>query len=120
MTGFSEAQWENLALDLLAEPLGWQPKTGEQIAPGSGERDSWDELLIRPRLLEALRRLNPMVPGEYLQQALAEIASPKSQDAITDSLPEELASNLPSIETLEAELSRQDTTCKPTTEGTPS
>ena len=40
--------------------------------------------------------------------------------AITDSLPEELASNLPSIETLEAELSRQDTTQKPTTEGTPS
>jgi type I restriction enzyme R subunit len=82
--GFSEAQWENLALDLLAEPLGWQPKTGEQVAPGSGERDSWDELLIRPRLLDALRRLNPTVPGEYLQQALAEIASPKSQDAITE------------------------------------
>jgi type I restriction enzyme R subunit len=82
--GFSEAQWENLALDLLAEPLGWQPKTGGQVAPGSGERDSWDELLIRPRLLDALRRLNPTVPGEYLQQALAEIASPKSQDAITE------------------------------------
>ncbi len=82
--GFSEAQWENLALDLLAEPLGWRPAAGEQIAPGSGERDTWDELLIRPRLLEALRRLNPTVPGEYLQQALAEIASPKSQDAITE------------------------------------
>ena len=40
--------------------------------------------------------------------------------AITDSLPEELASNLPSIETLEAELARQDNTQKPTTEGTPS
>ena len=84
MAGFSEAEWEQVALELLAEPLGWQPKTGEQIAPGSGERDSWDELLIRPRLLEALRRLNPTVPGEYLQQALAEIASPKSQDAITE------------------------------------
>ena len=84
MAGFSEAEWEQVALDLFAEPLGWQPKTGEQIAPGSGERDSWDELLIRPRLLDALRRLNPTVPGEYLQQVLAEIASPKSQDAITE------------------------------------
>jgi type I restriction enzyme R subunit len=84
MAGFSEAEWEQVALELLAEPLGWQPKTGEQIAPGSGERDSWDELLIRPRLLEVLRRLNPTVPAEYLQQALAEIASPKSQDAITE------------------------------------
>ncbi|CAN5327452.1 type I restriction endonuclease subunit R [soil metagenome] len=84
MAGFSEAEWEQVALDFLAEPLGWQPKTGEQIAPGSGERDSWDELLIRPRLLEVLRRLNPTVPREYLQQALAEIAAPKSQDAITE------------------------------------
>ena len=82
--GFSEAEWEQIALDLLAEPLGWRPKSGDQIAPGSGERDTWDELLLRPRLLEALRRLNPAVPGEYLQQALAEIASPKSQDAITE------------------------------------
>jgi type I restriction enzyme R subunit len=84
MAGFSEAEWEQVALDLLAEPLGWQPKTGEQIAPGSGERDSWDELLVRPRLIEALRRLNPTVPGEYLQQAVAEIGSPKSQDAIAE------------------------------------
>lgn len=84
MTGFSEAQWEQVALDQLAEPLGWRPMRGEQIAPGSGQRDSWDELLVRPRLLDALRRLNPTVPGEYLQQALAEIASPTSQDAITE------------------------------------
>ncbi|GAB3127411.1 HsdR family type I site-specific deoxyribonuclease [Glaciibacter psychrotolerans] len=84
MAGYSEAEWEALALDKLAEPLGWQPLAGEKIAPGTGERDSWDELLIRPRLLQALRQLNPNVPGEYLQQALAEIASPKSQDAITE------------------------------------
>ncbi|TDW28937.1 type I restriction endonuclease subunit R [Cryobacterium psychrophilum] len=84
MAGFSEAEWENVALDLLAGPLDWQPKAGDKIAPGSGERDSWDELLIRPRLLDSLRRLNPTVPGEYLVQALAEIASPKSQDAITE------------------------------------
>jgi type I restriction enzyme R subunit len=84
MAGFSEAEWEQVALDLLAEPLGWEPKTGEQVAPGSGERESWDELLIRPRLLDALVRLNPTVPLEYLKQAVAEIASPKSQDAITE------------------------------------
>ncbi|WP_434613808.1 hypothetical protein [Arthrobacter sp. A5] len=27
--GFSEAAWEGLALDQLAEPLGWQPKSSE-------------------------------------------------------------------------------------------
>jgi len=80
----SEADWEQDALDTLAEPLGWRTLPGEKVAPGSGERDTWDDLLIRPRLLEALRRLNPGVPGQFLQQAASEIASPKSQDAITE------------------------------------
>jgi type I restriction enzyme, R subunit len=83
-TGITEADWEGLALDQLAEPLGWKPASGDAIAPGSGERDSWDELLIRPRLLEALQRLNPTVPAQYLKQALAEIAQPKSNDAVTE------------------------------------
>lgn len=37
-----------MALELLAEPLGWRPASGQDIAPGTDERDSWDELLIRP------------------------------------------------------------------------
>ncbi|WP_426978245.1 type I restriction endonuclease subunit R [Pseudarthrobacter sp. O4] len=82
--GFSEADWEGIALDRLAEPLGWQPKAGQDIAPGTDERDSWDELLIRPRLLAALQRFNPAVPVQYLQQAVAEIASPKSNDALAE------------------------------------
>ncbi|WP_226758467.1 type I restriction endonuclease subunit R [Arthrobacter sp. SO3] len=81
---FSEADWEGVALELLAEPLGWRPASGQDIAPGRGERDTWDELLIRPRLLAALQRFNPTVPAQYLQQALAEIAASKSQDAITE------------------------------------
>jgi len=84
MTALPESAWEQDALETLAEPLGWEPLAGEKVAPGSGERDSWDELLIRPRLLDALRRLNPGVPAEYLHQAVAEIAAPKSQDAITE------------------------------------
>ncbi|MCZ2402013.1 type I restriction endonuclease subunit R [Paenarthrobacter sp. Z7-10] len=82
-TTFSEADWEGLALEQLAD-LGWRPTSGNAIAPGTGERDSWDELLIRPRLLAALRKFNPGVPEQYVQQALAEIAAPKSQDAITE------------------------------------
>lgn len=84
MTAIPESVWEQTAKETLAEPLGWKPLTGDQIAPGSGERDSWDELLIRPRLLEALRRLNADIPAQYLQQAAVEITSPTSQDAITE------------------------------------
>ncbi|MBP2412288.1 type I restriction enzyme R subunit [Arthrobacter stackebrandtii] len=83
-TGFSEADWEGLALERLAEPLGWKPVHGEDIAPGKGERESWSELLIRPRLLAALQKFNPTVPLQYIKQALAEITSPKSNDAITE------------------------------------
>ncbi|MFB0835714.1 type I restriction endonuclease subunit R [Arthrobacter halodurans] len=82
-TSFTEADWESLALDLLGEN-GWRPKHGDEIAPGTGDRDSWGELFIRPRLLAALRRLNAGVPEQYLQQALAEIAAPSSQDAIEE------------------------------------
>ena len=35
-------------------------------------------------LLDALIRLNPTVPTTYLQQAMADIVAPKSQDAITE------------------------------------
>ena len=83
-TSFSEAKWEALVLDQLGEN-SWLPMHGDDIAPpGTGQRESWDELLIRPRLLAALRRLNPEVPDQYLQQACAEIIAPSSQDAITE------------------------------------
>jgi type I restriction enzyme R subunit len=82
-TGFSEDDWEQLALEALAE-LGWTPLHGTAIRPGTGERQSWDELVIPSRLLNALRTLNPAVPAQYLQQALAEITTPKSVDAITE------------------------------------
>ena len=83
IVGFSEAEWEAVAVEALAEQE-WQPKTGIEIAPGSGERESWEDLVIPSRMLDAMRRLNPQVPGDYLQQALADLLSPKSQDAITE------------------------------------
>lgn len=81
--GFSEDAWEQLALETLAQ-LAWKPLYGKDIAPGTGARESWAELAIRPRLLEALRTHNPTVPAEYLAQALAEILIPKSIDALTE------------------------------------
>ncbi len=83
MGGMTEAAWEQLTIEALGE-LGWRIATGEQVAPGSGQRDSWGDPLIRPRLLEAMRQLNPAVPAQYLKQALGEIASPASADAITE------------------------------------
>ncbi|MCW2501702.1 MAG: box helicase [Frankiales bacterium] len=79
----SEDDWERLALEALAE-LGWTPKAGAAIAPGTGERESWSDPVINSRFLEALRRLNPTVPLDLLHQAMADILTPRSQDAITE------------------------------------
>jgi type I restriction enzyme R subunit len=82
--GFSEAQWEQIALDALAEQE-WRPLPGTAVAPGTeGGRAGWDDLILPGRMLAAMRRLNPGVPAEYLEQALAEITSPKSQDPIAE------------------------------------
>ncbi|MFZ1287300.1 MAG: HsdR family type I site-specific deoxyribonuclease, partial [Candidatus Phosphoribacter sp.] len=81
--GFSEGEWELLALEVLAEQ-DWRPLHGTNIAPGSGERVSWADPVIPGRLLAVMQRLNPQVPTEYVKQAHADILSPKSQDAITE------------------------------------
>ncbi|WP_448073846.1 type I restriction endonuclease subunit R [Georgenia yuyongxinii] len=78
-----ENEWENMVLEVLAD-LDWAPKPGVAIAPGTGERESWDDLVIPSRLRAALRTLNPDVPREYLDQALAIILAPTSQDAIAE------------------------------------
>jgi type I restriction enzyme R subunit len=96
----TEADWEDLALEYLDEPLGWTAMRGRDIAPGAtsdvghptyasggepqAQRESWAEIAIPSRMRAALRRLNPEVPREYLDQALAEILRPTSQDAITE------------------------------------
>src|SRR5699024_9031977 len=79
----SEADWEALALDDLGE-LAWPTLSGTAIAPGTGERASWEDLVIAPRLRAAIARLNPQLPAPQVDQALAAITSPTSQDAITE------------------------------------
>lgn len=95
-----ESDWEQLTLERLAEePLGWQPLTGRDIAHGAisavghpsyaalgaqTQRETWRELAIGSRLRSAIRRLNPEVPRQYLDQALGEILRPQSADAVAE------------------------------------
>lgn len=80
---YSEAMFEGDALELLGE-LGWKPVSGKDFAPGSGERENWRGIVLRGRLLNALRNLNPGVPDEYLRQAVAEVVTPQSQSAVAE------------------------------------
>ncbi len=78
-----EDAWEQLVIDRMGE-LDWQCTPGADVAPGSGERESWQDIVLRGTLDQALKNLNPDVPGEYLQQAASEVLTPQSQDAITE------------------------------------
>uniref|UniRef100_UPI0026282FE2 type I restriction endonuclease subunit R n=1 Tax=Micropruina sp. TaxID=2737536 RepID=UPI0026282FE2 len=80
MSLISEADWENVAVEVLAEH-GWAPATGAQI---NHERSSASDIVLHERFREALVRLNPQVPEAYLRQAATEILTPSSQDAITE------------------------------------
>lgn len=74
-----ESDWELLALDELAE-LAWEPGPGNEFAPGSGHRKSWDDLILYPDLREAVERLNPELPPDAVRDAVAVAATPASQD----------------------------------------
>jgi type I restriction enzyme R subunit len=79
----SEADWEALALDTLGE-LAWHTAPGTAIAPGTGERENWERLLIPSRLRSAIARLNPHLPPQQVDEAVAIISSASSSDAIAE------------------------------------
>lgn len=81
--GISEAKWESFVVEWFAE-LGWEPKNGKEIAPGSGQRDSWDELIIPSRLRDAVARINPRLPASAVDDVVKTVLDTTSQDAITE------------------------------------
>jgi type I restriction enzyme R subunit len=81
--GMSEAQWEALAMDTLGD-LAWEPASGKKIAPGSGERESWSELIIPHRLRAAITRINPSLPESAVDDAVTIVLTPASRDALAE------------------------------------
>jgi len=79
----SESEWEAMAMETLAE-LAWEPKPGIAIAPGSGERHTWDELILVGRLRGAIVRINPHIPASAVDDAVSVVTSAQSRDAITE------------------------------------
>jgi type I restriction enzyme, R subunit len=80
MSGYNEADLEHDILEILGE-LGWEPLEGKQIAKGSGERESWSELIIPDRLRDAVARINPGLPSSSINEVVDLVLSPRSQDS---------------------------------------
>jgi type I restriction enzyme R subunit len=79
----SEADWEAFAMETLAE-LAWEPKAGAAVAPGSGERESWSELILPGRLRDAIVRINPRLPTPAVDEVVQEVLTAKSRDAFAE------------------------------------
>ena len=71
---FSESHVEDAALEWLAE-LSYAVLHGPHISPDgpSPERISYDQVLLTPRLHEALKRLNPHLPAEMLEEVMRKV-----------------------------------------------
>jgi type I restriction enzyme R subunit len=82
---FTESVVEEAALEWFGA-LDYAVIAGPSIAPGEprAERASYAQVVLEARLREALRRLNPSVPAEAIEEAfrkLTRISSPQPIDA---------------------------------------
>src|ERR1700675_992783 len=74
MAYLSEAAVERLVLDLLAR-LGYSISTDAEIGPDgeAPEREAYADVVLTPRLIEAIERLNPSIPLEARGDALRKV-----------------------------------------------
>ncbi|WP_329186030.1 type I restriction endonuclease subunit R [Streptomyces sp. NBC_01428] len=70
--GPTERELEGHTLELLGE-YGWRPVDGAELGPSSGERIDWDDLVLRPRLSEAIGRRYPHLPERSVDDAVAQL-----------------------------------------------
>lgn len=69
-----ESELETHVLERLADQ-GWDTAHGTDIAPDSGtaERDDWRQVILVPRVEDALRALNPDLPDHAIASALVKV-----------------------------------------------
>ena len=85
MSNFNESAVEDAALSYFAD-IGYQTAWGPSIDPGSpgAERDSFDQVVLLGRLRSALRRINPGVDAEVLEEAVKRFQRAESQSPIDE------------------------------------
>jgi type I restriction enzyme R subunit len=80
---FVESVVEEAALGWL-ESVGWQVAHGPDIAPDTlgAERRDYSEVVLAPRLHDALGRLNPGWRADALEDAFRKVTRPDAADLI--------------------------------------
>ena len=85
ITRIAESDIETLAIELL-EKQGYEYIYGPTIAPDSAapERATFEEVLLRDRLQNAIHRINPAIPADALDDAIKQIERLPSSDQIAN------------------------------------
>ena len=76
----TESTWEHLALDELVQ-LAWDTKPGKDLAPGTGHRRDWDDLILHDELQLAIEKLNPELTSTAVHEATRIATDPASREA---------------------------------------
>ncbi|MEL7663626.1 MAG: type I restriction endonuclease subunit R [Methanosarcina mazei] len=81
----NEDELEQLCLNWFHEN-GWEVEYGPDIAPDSDkpERRDYHEVILKRYLQESLEKINPHLPFNAIEQAIALVLKPESLDLITN------------------------------------
>ncbi|SHV15042.1 HsdR family type I site-specific deoxyribonuclease [Mycobacteroides abscessus subsp. abscessus] len=84
-TPLNESTVEDAALQWFAQ-LGYQTVYGPNIAPGESEseRDSFEQVYLYGRLRDAVRRINPGVGAELIDEAIKRLERAESQSEVDE------------------------------------
>lgn len=79
----TEDQLEQLCLEWFTEN-GWETTHGPNIAHDGAtpEREDYKQVLLHGDLKKAITRLNPQLPDDAVQQAVAQVSKPQSPDLV--------------------------------------
>ena len=85
MSRITENVIEKFCIELL-EKQGYQYIHAPDIAPDGEhpERSSYEDVLLNPRLIDAIARINPTIPHEVQQQAIKEIGRIHSPELLSN------------------------------------
>ncbi|MFZ3383557.1 MAG: type I restriction endonuclease, partial [Candidatus Methanoperedens sp.] len=81
----TESEVETAALEIISE-LGYKILYGPDIAPDgiSPERKSYSDVVLVKRLMDAVDRINPDIPGEAREEAVKKLLRTESPQLITN------------------------------------
>ncbi|GAA2596305.1 type I restriction endonuclease subunit R [Winogradskya consettensis] len=79
----NEAGWETLALEELFD-LGWEPGAGKDFGPGTGQRQTWADLVLVEDLRAAIERLNPGLSPSVVAEAVRAATDVASREAFAE------------------------------------